>query len=383
MNIIFRNNITYYYESFWRKSKNDNTRDSEGKLFPFPTEGNVYWTDKEQFKNKLLSSQVYLKHANKFKKSGYNNKDCLLCDQKNITTGIFNLNNIIWEDGLIHYIDVHNIRPSEKFIDLIYRFNPSHNLVKRVLKYGSEIWVENDLTYLKLDRNQIMIMDALMEHGGYSKKYIDKKKKEIYRFSEHAGILDFNNFGLEKIIISGKTNRVDEGDDDIFLPKNMNDAIDYEYLFHTHPPTPKPGGRADIGILYEFPSVSDIFHFIDHFNEGETQGSLVVTPEGMYNIRKLIFDREKMSINEDELFKNTKRAMAIAQSKAIKKYGTKFTTQEFYSKIAQDREYINIINKALNKHQIQIDFYSRIKDQRGRWIIDTMYLPVYVIEKAE
>ena len=44
------------------------------------------------------------------------------------------------------------------------------------------------------------------------------------------------------------------------------DASFYQYLFHTHPPTPKPGGRAGEGIVYEFPSIGDILHFIDHFN---------------------------------------------------------------------------------------------------------------------
>lgn len=381
MNIIFRNNVTYYYESFWRKSKNDNTRDSNGRRFPWPKRGEKYWTDKEQFKNKLTNVQGYLKSANRFKTSNYNNKDCLLCNQKDITTGTFNLNNIIWEDGLMHYIDVHNVRPSSKFIELIYKFNPSPKFIKRIIKYGSQIYKIEDISYLKLDRNQIMIMDALMEHGGYSRKYIDNDNKVIFRYSEHAGLLDFNYFGLEKVIISGKTNRVDQGDEEIFLPKNMSDAFDYEYFFHTHPPTPKPGGRASIGILYEFPSISDIFHFIDHFNDGETQGSLVVTPEGMYNIRKLVFDRKKIKINENDFFKNLKDVMVNAQHQALKKYGAKFSTYDFYSKIAQDREHINMINTVLNKYQIHIDFFPRERDDKGRWFIDTLYLPIYVIEK--
>ena len=102
----------------------------------------------------------------------------------------------------------------------------------------------------------------------------------------NISLLDFNNSGLEKIIISGNTSRVDANDDVIFLPKNMIDAFDYEYIFHTHPPTPKQGARANVGILYEFPSISDLFHFMDHYNEGKTQGSIVIAPEGMYIIRK-------------------------------------------------------------------------------------------------
>lgn len=381
MNIIYRTNIEYHYESFWRKSKNDNTRDSNGDLFPWPKEGDKYWTDKTEFKNKLLGVQKYLKSKNKFNTAVYNNKDCLLCNQKDITHGTFNLNNIIWEDGLVHYIDVHNVRPSSDFIDKIYKFNPTFKNIKRTIKYGSYIYKIENMRYIKMERNQILILDALMRHGGYSRKYIDKNNKTpLYRYSEHSGLLDFNHFGLEKVIISGKTNRVDKGDEEIFLPKNMPDALDYEYLFHTHPPTPKPGGRADIGILYEFPSISDLFHFIDHFNDGQTQGSLVITPEGMYNIRKLVFDRQKIKIDEDDLYENMQKTMRKVQDDALKKYGTQFTTYEFYSKISQDRHYIDMINKQLNKYELHIDFYSRLKDDKGKWVIDTIYLPVYVIE---
>ena len=245
MNTIFRNNKTYQYESYWRKSKNDDQRDSKGELFPFPKEGDKYWTDKEQFKIKLIALQNYLKSKHKFNKKEYGNIDCLLCD-KSITTGTFNLNNVIWEDGLLHYIDQHNRKPSNEFIDMVYKFMPpmKYNNIKRTIKYGSYVYKIENMQYLKLERNQILIMDALMKHGGYSRKYIDRKNNSLYRYSEHAGLLDFNNFGLEKIIISGKTNRVDQGDEEIFLPKNMSEALDYEYLFHTHPPTPKPGGRA-------------------------------------------------------------------------------------------------------------------------------------------
>lgn len=385
MNRVFRNKVMYRYESFWRDSETDNTRDSNGKRFPFPKIGDKYWTDKEQFKNKLVGVQNYLKTMKKFKKyPEQDHKDCLLCDAKNITTGSFNLNNIIWEDGLMHYIDVHNIRPSEEFTASIYKFNPiikGQKNIERTIKYGSNIYNIEDMKYLRLERNQIMIMDALMKHGGYTKKYIDKKNNGIYRFSEHAGLLDFKTGGLDKLIISGKTSRVDKGDEDIYLPKNMPDAMDYEYIFHTHPPTPKPGGRVKLGILYEFPSISDLFHFIDHYNQGTTQGSLVITPEGMYNIRKLVFDRKKIKINEDKMYSEMREVMKDAQNKAIEKYGTDFTTYEFYSKVTQDREYINMLNNILNKYKLQIDYYSRQKDEKGKWIIDTLYLPIYVIER--
>ena len=188
-----------------------------------------------------------------------------------------------------------------------------------------------------------------------------------------------SNTGLEKIIVSGNTTLVDAADQDIYLPKNMIEAYDYEYIFHTHPPTPKPGSRAQGGILYEFPSISDMFHFIDHYNDGRTQGSIVITPEGMYIIRKKIVDDKKIIINEDKFYNDAMNVWSKIQKHAIMKYGIKFSAHTFYSKIAQDRSYINMFNKVLNKYKIHIDYYSRIYDGK-RWVIDTIYLPVYTIE---
>lgn len=375
MNIIKKGDKILRFESYWRNSYDDKIYDSNGVLFPYPVQRNN-WTDKYQFLDRLIKVQKSLRFSKKCIEKPP--KDCLLCDAKNITNCDFKLNNIIWENGLTHYIDVHNTKPSDDYMDVIYNFNYNNNMSRSIKMQGS-IYKIKDLKYIKLDRNQIMIMDALMKHGGYTKKYIDPKNK-IYRYSEHAGLIDFNEIDVDKIIISGRTNRVDQGDEEIYLPKNIPDAFDYEYIFHTHPPTPKPGGRTKIGILYEFPSISDIFHFMDHYNDGTTQGSLVVTPEGLYNIRSLKLDKKKIIINEDEMYKKLTKTMNLLQSDAIKKYGTNFSIQIFYSKIAQNSSYINEINKILNKYNLHIDFFPRIKDERGEWIIDTIYLPVYVIE---
>jgi hypothetical protein len=248
------------------------------------------------------------------------------------------------------------------------------------MRIQGSTYIMDNLKYMKLDRNQLMILDALMRHGGYNKKYIDPKNKKIYRYSEHAGLLDFNSSGLEKIIISGRTTRVDKDDNEIYMPSNLHDALDYEYIFHTHPPTPKPGGRVDDGVLYEFPSISDIFHFISHFNRGETQGSIVITPEGMYNIRAIKPDMDEININENQLFSRLRRTMKNVQDNAIKKYGTSFDTSYFYSVIAQDKSYIDTVNQVLSNYHLYIDFFPREKDDRGKWILNTVYLPIYVIE---
>lgn len=373
MNVNKKNDIEYKLEKFWRNDKYK--RDDNNVLYPEPKEG-THWAGQEQFVDRLEIIQQYVIQRNMFKQYEHK-KDCRLCDKKNITTGRFQLNRVVWEDGLKHYINVHNVKPTDDFIDFIYKFTLKDN--KEIMRIKGNKYTKNDVTYIKLHRNQFMILDALLRHGGYSKRYIEDNKG-IYRYSEHAGLLDFNRFGIEKIIVSGNTTRVDRGDDEIYLPRNIPDAFSYEYIFHTHPPTPKPGGRAKDGILYEFPSIGDIFHFIDHYNEGSTTGSLVLTSEGLYNIRSNRVDNKEIKVNEDRMFEEYMSIWRIVQNESIKKYGINFNTYEFYSTISQNLTPINKLNKILNKYDIHIDFYPRVRDSKNNWIIDSIYLPVRITE---
>lgn len=379
MNIVKTNKNYYKYESVWRDSVNEKIYDSEGRLFPWPKLGKS-WQNQNMFLTKLNDTMIHLRRKNKFEKYP-KAKNCHICKKRNVSTGLFTLNNIRWEDGLYHYIKEHNIKPSDQFIDFIFRYQIDPTVMSKTkatnLK-GVTIIKENK-KYLQMNRNQIFIMDALMKHGSY-KRYADAKNRSIFRYSEHAGLIDFDNNGIEKIIISGNTTRVDKEDDSIYQPKEALDWFDYEYIFHTHPATIRPGGRVEFGILYEFPSISDILHFIDQYNYGKTQGSIVITPEGMYIIRKYNQNGKKIRLNEDKLFKQSMNTFETVQADAIEEYGENFSNDTFYSEIAQDTEYIDKINKTLNKFDIHIDYYPRIKDKLGRWIIDTIYVPVYVTE---
>ena len=62
----------------------------------------------------------------------------------------------------------------------------------------------------------------------------------------------------------------------------IKDEADYEFIFHTHP---KTYNSINDKIVYEFPSFSDLLNFKDNFNDGYTQGSLIVCPEGVYIIK--------------------------------------------------------------------------------------------------
>lgn len=379
MRTIKLGNKIYRYESFWRSSITSRTLDYNGKVLPYP-KINIKWQGRNLFLGKLILAQKNLKKKGKFieyEKEEF--KNCLICGKKNVTKILYDVNRTRWEDGLVHYIEEHKIKPSDEFIDIIFKYmiDPRVLSRKKTIK-GTQI-VKYNKVYLKLDRNQILIMDALMQHGS-KRSYIDDKNNKVYRYSEHAGLLDFDQNKLEKIIVSGNTTRVDEYDDEIYLPNNIKDAFDYEYIFHTHPATPKPGGRVKYGVLYEFPSISDMFHFMDHYNNGKTQGSIIIAAEGMYVIKKKKHDNNNININEDKFYRECVDKYKKVQNNAIKKYGIKFTDNGFYSKIAQDKTYINELNKIFNKYKMHVDFYSRVKNSKNRWIIDTIYLPVYAIE---
>jgi len=354
----------------WKHSKNDKSKDIKGKSFSFPKNGNI-WTGQKQFIKRLNNVQKYLQKKNPIDKKCV---DCLLCKKKCIKSMRYNLGNYIWDGNLIHYIEFHNIKPSEDFMEKIWIYNISEKN-KSVYLFG-RFKSTNDQQFLKLGRNQIMILDALMKHGGYSKKYYDSKNTSIVRYSEHAGYLEIKGREIRNIIVSGNTMRVDRGDEEIFLPIGTEEAYLYKYIYHTHPPSPKPGGRAKDGILYEFPSVGDILHFIDHHNDGETRGSLVMTSEGLYNIRKLNNKTKKINIDEDSLYNEMRKEHGKIQNAALKKYGDDFNTYKFYSIISQDLTFIDMFNNKLNKYDLTIDFYPRNKDFKGSWIVDTIYIPL-------
>ncbi len=384
MNIIKQGDKTYKYEFFWRNSEKEKSYDSENKLLPFPVHVNVnLWVDKNTFLQQLKQAQKIFTKTKKFKELPLKeHKDCLLCDKKNIVTGVFTVNGIKWNTGMSHYINKHNVKPSDEFIDYIYRFiNNNKSEGPQVIgKIKAQKIIRYDKKMLKLDHNQLLIMDSLFLHGS-KRFYKDCHNNNVFRYSEHYGLLDFDNDGLNKIIIFTNTNKVDSIDDDIYLPKYNAESFDYEYIFHTHPITEKrPGGRVNCGILYEFPSVSDIFHFITHYNRGRTCGSLVVTAEGMYIIRKHVNDDKNIKVNDDDLYADMLKVLWDAQKLAIEQYGTDFNAYKFYSVIAQNRTYINMINAVINKHHVHIDFYPRVKDKKGRWFINTIYLSVNIVE---
>ena len=119
MNTIKQGDKTYKYEFFWRDDKNEKSYDSENKLLPFPVHQNENsWIDKNIFLKQLKKAQKIFTEKKKFKQLPTDQyKDCLLCDKKNIVTGTFTVNGMKWNTGMSHYINKHNVKPSNEFID--------------------------------------------------------------------------------------------------------------------------------------------------------------------------------------------------------------------------------------------------------------------------
>jgi hypothetical protein len=290
-------------------------------------------------------------------------------------------NNIICNINNENLIDYNKCDNNNCYYKLIKQSGGQKHIIdgKKVIK--------EKIRYIKILQNQLQILDSLLNDGS-QKKYIDSQHK--LRYSEHSGLFDFDKTKLDKIIISGKTNREDNDDTDILLPQNMEDAMDYELMFHTHPPTPYPGARAINGILYEFPSISDLYHYAYHFNEGNIQASMIVAPEGIYII-KINDHIKKIDYPSDKAFKKMEIINIKINELAIKEYGIDYSNHRqkiFYEKVAQNTKYIKMFNRMVKKYfhkHMSIQYKPREYDRNsGKWIIKNLYIKISpVLLKSE
>ncbi len=335
-----------------------------------------------KFQKKLQLIENLFKYQNKYKNTNTDHK-CTICNIK-IHLINYRIPKYKWDSGLYHMCYYHNYTPNTSFIEAIINYNIQINTkIKKLICFNKTTYIISELKYVKLSKNKLMILDALMEHGGYKKKYhLAENNKTKFIHSEHFGLLDFDDTNtLDKIIISARTDRIDPYDNTIYLPNNIPETFKYEYMFHTHPPTPRPGGRANIGIIYELPSISDILHFITFFNKGKTHGSIIIAAEGLYNIRASDFAINEILIDKKDFLKKISKIINTIQNDAIKLYGTKFTKLKFYSEIAQNKNFISKYNNELIQYNIYIDYYPRILDSNNKWIIDDVYFPIFIMEK--
>jgi hypothetical protein len=243
---------------------------------------------------------------------------------------------------------------------------------KHVLKTKYRIIKRNNKKthVFTITRNDLLILDALMHDGSY-KKY---RHHSHLRYSEQGGLLDFDDKGLDRIVVTTRK-ETDPKDKEIFFPIVPDDVIDFEFMYHTHPPTPTPGARAKYGIVYEVPSLPDIETFIEIYNDGLIQGSIIVAPEGFYVIRAL---KTKLNKKEYKLNELNDEIMYL-NYKYAKKYNFHVTPEIYYKNIITDTTLPRKLNKLIKKYtdnEITIDFFKRKKDSSGNWTINKLILLV-------
>lgn len=279
-----------------------------------------------------------------------------------------------------------------KFHDLDIHLLSIHFLIKEKL-YEKICLININFinNFVVFNTNSLNIIDSVYEDGS-NKKYIDNNKtifnSKINRFSEHVGFINYSNNKVNKIIILDNS-RIDKNDPLIFQPKNSLEALEMDYIFHTHPKTPYIGSRINDGIIYEFPSLNDILHFIEHHNEGKLLGSLVMTPEGIYNIHKYIFNKDKIKIDYDLFINELEYIYIKSYNESYNKFKNihnkkyklnnfiKIPDEFFFNNISVNFDYITIINNTLIKYDLYIDFYPRIKlVNTNYWILPNIYLPI-------
>jgi len=229
-----------------------------------------------------------------------------------------------------------------------------------------------------VEKNDLFVLDALM-HDGSQQKYQHHNSYNNLKYSEHGGLLDFDGHGLERIIVTTHKES-DRTDPEIFFPVVTDDAEDYEFMYHTHPPTPTPGARSKQGIVYEIPSLSDINTFILTYMEGKTQGSIIVAPEGIYVIRAL----KKKLKPEDYQLNELMHDIMYMNYKFAEKYKFNVTVDIFYKKIITNTKLQVKLKQLIEKYtnnEITIDFFKRKQDSVNNWIVNKLYLVVNPKEK--
>jgi hypothetical protein len=338
---------------------------------------------------------------------------CPICKKKFLYEYIYKSKNTFIKifEYQTHLFTMHNIIDSKFYKKICNDFEQNINITRKSKenKETNTLEINDDIKknilnntninicvgWTQLSTNGLNILDGLYEIGS-NQIYIEKNKNisesKISRFSEHSGFIYFEKNKISNIsVITGS--RVEPSDPLIFMPSNCLEALKVDYIYHTHPKTPYIGSRIKSGIVYEFPSISDIIHFVEHHNNGKLLGSIIIAPEGIYIIRKNNFDRNPIHIDYDimvgdleeifmECYNDSYLQYSKINYKELKVNGEiKLPDSFFYEEVSINYEYINKINKVLEKYDLFIDYYARVlfdkpKNYTKKWIFDDIYIPL-------
>lgn len=310
--------------------------------------------------------------------------ECSKCS-KCLKCKYYKLSNIVWPSTIQHQIKDHLSYPSEYFISVIIN---TQIINDRIINYPIELGSNliRRFGYISLEFNKLLILDALMKQGSDPRYIVPEGRYQSsdsgrFIYSEHAGVISMTNKFVDNIIVSTETNRLDVDDADIYLPVNTDLLAQHEFLFHTHPNTSKYAGRLPDGIIYEFPSSSDVLNFVKFHNEGIAQASIIIAPEGMYVIRQIYY-QDKFDIKMS-MFIYLRKLILKLEKKAIDKLKPDLNLLSdpdvFHQRVSKNYKYIDQMNKFLKPLNILIEYYPREK-KNGEWCLRSISLQYIDLE---
>jgi hypothetical protein len=318
----------------------------------------IYMSDYPSFLDKLKIIEKITKWENPQIASLNSDITCSKCSDKTY----YRLANIVWSESVVHKITSHQYYPTEYFIMVILNTCVIDNeIINPPIQLNNDNL--NNFSYIPLNYNKLLIIDALMDHGSYPQY----EKDNMYIYSEHSGVITLKNKLIDTIIVSAETDRIDLHDKKIYLPNNISILSNHEYIFHTHPNATTYGGRINEGVLYEFPSANDIFNFIKYYNEGQVLASIIVAPEGIYVIRPIVY-KSKYDIDVDLFYTLRKFIFRLEQMaiEKVKNIAELSNPDIFHTKVSCNFKYIKIYNKMIRSGNLFIEFYPREK-KNGEW----------------
>lgn len=256
---------------------------------------------------------------------------------------------------------------------------PLEEIASRIVMVGGYVTnpppypSRRDTSLLLLDHNSLQILEALYRQGSYP--VYAKPNGDLAMYSEHAGVLTVRDGTIDQVITSTHSYRIDTTDDSIYLPCNTDVMYQHPYLFHTHPMQSVVGGRAEAGIIYELPSPGDIFNFVHMAEKGKAQASIIVSPEGLYVIRK-IFPDQSLTVQPDDYLRIQRIIGRVEDFTLSRIQGQDLTDPEtFQSQVCQHTDAIRRYNRIVRKMGIWTEYYPReYCSERGHTILPQIWL---------
>ena len=286
------------------------------------------------------------------------------------------ISNIIWSDNLVN-----KMKKKDIFIEkYFYKMLKNLFFVDKILVNPPIICTFKkfkNIKYIHFPHNHLTIIDALFDKGS-NPIYLSKQDNKLkFIYSEFSGAIniDHDRNKIAEILIA-TNKRISSSDKNIFLPKNNDKNYEYEFFFHTHPNTIYPANRINHGILYEFPSVNDLFNYTYFRKNGKMQASIVFAQEGIYNIRPIDFEND--SVIDNSAVTILTNFLVILERLAIKKYSELeniINNVDVFNKyISNDRNFIDLYNYYIKQYNLFIEFYPRIKIN-NQWHMPAITLP--------